>query len=50
MNIFTRLYYRYRRMSKAMRLFLLTAGPGIIVMVADNDAGGITTYPEWEDG
>lgn len=27
-----------------MRLFLLTAGPGIIVMVADNDAGGITTY------
>jgi len=44
MNIFTRLYYRYRRMSKAMRLFLLAAGPGIIVMVADNDAGGITTY------
>jgi len=44
MNIFTRLYYRFRRMSKAMRLFLLAAGPGIIVMVADNDAGGITTY------
>src|SRR5579864_5498055 len=27
-----------------MRLYLLIAGPGIIVMVADNDAGGITTY------
>jgi NRAMP (natural resistance-associated macrophage protein)-like metal ion transporter len=31
-------------MAKALRLFLLAAGPGIIVMVADNDAGGITTY------
>ena len=27
-----------------IRLFLIIAGPGIIVMVADNDAGGITTY------
>ena len=44
MNIFTRLYYQYRRFAKAIRLFLLTAGPGIIVMDADNDAGGITTY------
>jgi hypothetical protein len=44
MNIFTQLYYKFRRMCKAMKLFLLTAGPGIIVMVADNDAGGITTY------
>jgi Mn2+/Fe2+ NRAMP family transporter len=25
-------------------LFCAIAGPGIIVMVADNDAGGITTY------
>ncbi len=25
-------------------IFLVVAGPGIIVMVADNDAGGITTY------
>jgi len=25
-------------------IFLAIAGPGIIVMVADNDAGGITTY------
>ncbi|MDA8086140.1 MAG: divalent metal cation transporter [Nitrospiraceae bacterium] len=44
MNIFTRSYYIYRRLLKAVRLFLLAAGPGIIVMVADNDAGGITTY------
>ncbi|HUJ18688.1 MAG TPA: NRAMP family divalent metal transporter [Nitrospirota bacterium] len=44
MNIFNQFYYQYRRFAKAIRLFLLTAGPGIIVMVADNDAGGITTY------
>ena len=25
-------------------IFMVIAGPGIIVMVADNDAGGITTY------
>ena len=25
-------------------MYLILAGPGIIVMVADNDAGGITTY------
>jgi Mn2+/Fe2+ NRAMP family transporter len=33
-----------RRWGKAIRLFLVIAGPGIVVMVADNDAGGITTY------
>ncbi|MDD1766256.1 MAG: divalent metal cation transporter, partial [Methanomassiliicoccales archaeon] len=27
-----------------MKIYLILAGPGIIVMVADNDAGGITTY------
>ena len=37
-------YYAYRRGVKALRLFGAIAGPGIIVMVADNDAGGITTY------
>jgi NRAMP (natural resistance-associated macrophage protein)-like metal ion transporter len=34
-------------MSRARRrllLFLAVLGPGVIVMVADNDAGGITTY------
>lgn len=44
MNIFTRLYYESRKIFKVIKFFLLAAGPGIIVMVADNDAGGITTY------
>lgn len=44
MNIFTRLYYQYRRIWKAIMLYFMIAGPGIVVMVADNDAGGITTY------
>jgi len=40
----SKLYYEYRRIWKAVRLFLIISGPGIVVMVADNDAGGITTY------
>ena len=44
MNFFSRLYYRYKKLWKVVSLFMLIAGPGIIVMVADNDAGGITTY------
>jgi len=44
MNILSRIYYKYRRVMKAIQLFLLISGPGIIVMIADNDAGGITTY------
>jgi NRAMP (natural resistance-associated macrophage protein)-like metal ion transporter len=43
-NIASSLFYRYRKIAKALRMFVLVAGPGIIVMVADNDAGGITTY------
>jgi NRAMP (natural resistance-associated macrophage protein)-like metal ion transporter len=43
-NILSRLYYRHKKLWKTIRLYLLIAGPGIIVMVADNDAGGITTY------
>jgi Mn2+/Fe2+ NRAMP family transporter len=39
-----RLYYRYRKFWKTLKIYLIMAGPGIIVMVADNDAGGITTY------
>ncbi len=39
-----RFYYRYRRLIKTLQIYLVLAGPGIIVMVADNDAGGITTY------
>ena len=44
MKFWSKFFYRYRRVLKALRLFFLIAGPGIIVMVADNDAGGITTY------
>ena len=44
MNFFARLYYKYRQIIKAIQLFLIISGPGIIVMIADNDAGGITTY------
>ena len=44
MNWATRFYYLLRRWWKVIRLYLVLAGPGIVVMVADNDAGGITTY------
>ncbi len=44
MNIFTGVYYWGKRLLKSLQLFFLLAGPGIIVMLADNDAGGITTY------
>ena len=43
-NVFSKLFYRYKKVIKIAKLYLLIAGPGIIVMVADNDAGGITTY------
>jgi Mn2+/Fe2+ NRAMP family transporter len=38
------IYYRYRRIRKNLAILASIIGPGIIVMVADNDAGGITTY------
>ena len=44
MNLWANLFYKYRRFWKAFKLYLILAGPGIIVMIADNDAGGITTY------
>ena len=44
MNFLSKWFYSTRRIWKALKLFLIVAGPGIIVMVADNDAGGITTY------
>ncbi len=44
MNFWARLFYNWRRAWKALKLYGIIAGPGIIVMVADNDAGGITTY------
>src|ERR1700704_6754818 len=44
MSFWATLYYHYRRLFKTIKLYLILAGPGIVVMVADNDAGGITTY------
>ena len=44
MNLFAKLYYKFRKVWKAIQLYLVIAGPGLVVMVADNDAGGITTY------
>jgi NRAMP (natural resistance-associated macrophage protein)-like metal ion transporter len=38
------LFYKYQRCIKTLKIYLLLAGPGLIVMLADNDAGGITTY------
>ena len=32
------------RLRQRLLVFLAVLGPGIIVMVADNDAGGISTY------
>jgi Mn2+/Fe2+ NRAMP family transporter len=44
MGLAPRLFYFYRQVFKRLAIFLAIAGPGIIVLVADNDAGGITTY------
>jgi Mn2+/Fe2+ NRAMP family transporter len=44
MNRATKTYYRFRRIWKSIVLYLTLAGPGLVVMIADNDAGGITTY------
>ena len=44
MNFWANLFYKYRRGWKAFKMYLILAGPGVIVMIADNDAGGITTY------
>ncbi len=44
MNLATKIYYRSRRIWKSIVLYLALAGPGLVVMIADNDAGGITTY------
>ncbi len=38
------IYYEFRRIWKAISLFFILSGPGLVVMIADNDAGGITTY------
>jgi NRAMP (natural resistance-associated macrophage protein)-like metal ion transporter len=37
-------YHLMSRAKRRMLIFLAVLGPGIITMVADNDAGGISTY------
>jgi len=44
MDLLSRFYFFYSRIIKTIKIYLLLAGPGLIVMIADNDAGGITTY------
>jgi Mn2+/Fe2+ NRAMP family transporter len=36
--------HRLRRLNRRTLVFLAALGPGIITMIADNDAGGISTY------
>jgi len=45
MDIGSTFFYKYRRFVKTLKIYLLLAGPGLIVMLADNDAGGITPIP-----
>jgi Mn2+/Fe2+ NRAMP family transporter len=44
MRLGDRLYYQMRRFRKHLAILGAVIGPGVIVMVADNDAGGFTTY------
>ena len=38
--------HQVRRLNRRTVLFLAALGPGIITMIADNDAGGISTYAQ----
>src|SRR5664280_3505760 len=38
--------HQLRRLNRRTVIFLAALGPGIITMVADNDAGGISTYAQ----
>ena len=44
MDLLSKFYFNYSKVIKTIKIYLLLAGPGLIVMIADNDAGGITTY------
>ncbi|MGD0080313.1 MAG: divalent metal cation transporter [Methanoregula sp.] len=44
MDLLSKFYFNYSKLIKTIKIYLLLAGPGLIVMIADNDAGGITTY------
>jgi len=39
-------FHQLRRFRRRTLLFLAALGPGIITMIADNDAGGISTYAQ----
>jgi hypothetical protein len=38
MDLFSRLYFNYSKLIKTIKIYLLLAGPGLIVMIADNEA------------
>jgi NRAMP (natural resistance-associated macrophage protein)-like metal ion transporter len=40
----SKLFHKLERWRRLLLVFLAILGPGMIVMIADNDAGGISTY------
>ncbi|HEX9009876.1 MAG TPA: NRAMP family divalent metal transporter [Holophagaceae bacterium] len=44
MYLISKSFHQMERWRRQLMIFLAVLGPGIIVMVADNDAGGISTY------
>jgi Mn2+/Fe2+ NRAMP family transporter len=44
MYLVSKAFHKLERWKRLFMIFLAVLGPGIIVMVADNDAGGISTY------
>jgi len=42
----SRFFHQVRRLNRRTLLFLAALGPGLITMIADNDAGGISTYAQ----
>src|ERR1035437_532396 len=44
MYFISKTFHRIRRFKNRIFLLLGALGPGLITMIADNDAGGISTY------
>ena len=44
MYLISKTIHKIERWRRLMMVFLAVLGPGMIVMIADNDAGGISTY------
>lgn len=44
MYLISKTFHQANRLRRRLLVFLAVLGPGIITMVADNDAGGISTY------